>query len=228
MPRYRSAANPCARVLGARADRSHPRVRARRGDRGAAGARGGRTHSDAHRRKKATACTPGQTVLTLDTRDVVAGDRSRQGGAGAAEAQLRVVQAAARPEDVRQAESQIATARADQSAAESELGGRGTGPRALRKRCSSPTPGRRSSATMRRRAATWPATGWRPRRAESARRKKRWRAFAPAPAAKKWTPPAPASTVVTAQIASLEKTLGDATLHLARQRHRHREARRSG
>jgi HlyD family secretion protein len=64
---------------------------------------------------------PGQTVLTLDTRDIqLAIDRAKAERA-AAEAQLRLVRAAARPEDVRQAESQIATAKADQSAAESEL-----------------------------------------------------------------------------------------------------------
>jgi len=64
---------------------------------------------------------PGQVVLTLDTRDVaLAIDRAKAEHA-AASAQLRLVQAAARPEDVRQAESQIATARAEQSAAASEL-----------------------------------------------------------------------------------------------------------
>jgi len=64
---------------------------------------------------------PGQVVLTLDTRDVtLAIDRAKAEHAAAA-AQLRLVQAAARPEDVRQAESQIATARAEQSAAASEL-----------------------------------------------------------------------------------------------------------
>lgn len=64
---------------------------------------------------------PGQVVLTLDTRDVtLAIDRAKAEQAAAA-AQLRLVQAAARPEDVRQAESQIATARAEQSAAASEL-----------------------------------------------------------------------------------------------------------
>lgn len=66
---------------------------------------------------------PGQTVLTLDTRDVqLAIDRARAEHA-AADAQLKLVQASARPEDIRQAESQIATARADQSAASSELSG---------------------------------------------------------------------------------------------------------
>jgi HlyD family secretion protein len=64
---------------------------------------------------------PGQVVLTVDTRDVMlAIDRAKAEHA-AAEAQLRLVQAVARPEDVRQAESQIATARAEQSAAASEL-----------------------------------------------------------------------------------------------------------
>lgn len=64
---------------------------------------------------------PGQVVLTLDTRDVaLAIDRARAEHA-AASAQLRLVQAAARPEDVRQGESQITTARAEQSAATSEL-----------------------------------------------------------------------------------------------------------
>lgn len=64
---------------------------------------------------------PGQTVLTLDPRDVeLAIDRARAEQASA-ESQLRLVQAAARPEDIRQAESQIVTAGADQSAAASEL-----------------------------------------------------------------------------------------------------------
>jgi len=64
---------------------------------------------------------PGQVVLTLDTSDVaLAIDRAKAEHA-AASAQLRLVQAAARPEDVRQAESQIATARAEQSAAATEL-----------------------------------------------------------------------------------------------------------
>ena len=64
---------------------------------------------------------PGQTVLTLDTRDAqLALDRAKSEHA-AAVAQLRLVQAAARPEDVRQAQSQIVTARADQSAIASEL-----------------------------------------------------------------------------------------------------------
>lgn len=64
---------------------------------------------------------PGQAVLTLDTRDVqLAIDRVKAERA-AAEAQLRLVQAGSRVEDIRQAQSQIETARAEVSAARSEL-----------------------------------------------------------------------------------------------------------
>jgi HlyD family secretion protein len=64
---------------------------------------------------------PGQTVLTLDTRDVqLAIDRARAEQASA-EAQLRLVQAGARGEDLRQSESQIETARSEAAAARAEL-----------------------------------------------------------------------------------------------------------
>lgn len=64
---------------------------------------------------------PGQTVLTLDTRDVqLAIDRAKAERASA-EAQLRLVQAGARTEDLRQAQSQIDTARAEVGAARAEL-----------------------------------------------------------------------------------------------------------
>lgn len=63
----------------------------------------------------------GQPVLTLDTRDVhLAIDRVKAEQASA-EAQLRLVQAGARVEDIRQAQAQVETARADVSAAKSEL-----------------------------------------------------------------------------------------------------------
>ena len=63
----------------------------------------------------------GQTVLTLDTRDVqLAIDRARAEQAGA-EAQLRLVQAPPRPADVRQAQSQIETAKTEVAAARTEL-----------------------------------------------------------------------------------------------------------
>lgn len=64
---------------------------------------------------------PGQTILTLDTRDAqLAIDRVKAEQA-AAEAQLRVVQAGSRVEDVRQAQAQVETARAEVSAVRSEL-----------------------------------------------------------------------------------------------------------
>ena len=64
---------------------------------------------------------PGQTILTLDTRDTqLAIDRVKAEQA-AAEAQLRLVQAGSRVEDIRQAEAQVETARAEVSAARAEL-----------------------------------------------------------------------------------------------------------
>jgi HlyD family secretion protein len=64
---------------------------------------------------------PGQIVLTLDTRDVqLAVDRATAERA-AAQAQLRLVQAGARVEDLRQAESQIETGRSEVAAARTEL-----------------------------------------------------------------------------------------------------------
>jgi HlyD family secretion protein len=63
----------------------------------------------------------GQTILTLDTRDTqLAIDRAKAERASA-KAQLRLVQAGSRIEDVRQAQSQIDTTRADVAAATTEL-----------------------------------------------------------------------------------------------------------
>ncbi len=64
---------------------------------------------------------PGQTIMTLDTRDTqLAIDRVKAEQA-AAEAQLRLVQAGSRVEDIRQAQAQVETARAEVSAARAEL-----------------------------------------------------------------------------------------------------------
>jgi HlyD family secretion protein len=64
----------------------------------------------------------GQVVMTLDSRDVeLAIDRAKAERA-AADAQLRLVQAGSRVEDIRQAQAQIETARAELSAAQAELG----------------------------------------------------------------------------------------------------------
>ena len=64
---------------------------------------------------------PGQIVLTLDTRDVQLSIDRAKAERASAEAQLRLVQAGARVEDVRLAQSQIETARAEVGAARSEL-----------------------------------------------------------------------------------------------------------
>jgi HlyD family secretion protein len=63
----------------------------------------------------------GQEILTLDRRDVeLALDRARADRAQA-DANLRLVMAGARSEDIRQAESQVTAAEADVSAAQAEL-----------------------------------------------------------------------------------------------------------
>ena len=71
--------------------------------------------------KEGDRVTPGQVVMTLDTRDVaLAMDRAKAERAGA-DAQLRLILAGARQEDIRQAQAQIETARAELSAAKAEL-----------------------------------------------------------------------------------------------------------
>jgi HlyD family secretion protein len=63
----------------------------------------------------------GQTILTLDTRDTELAINRAKAERSAAEAQLRLVLAGSRVEDIRQAQSQIDTARADVAAARVEL-----------------------------------------------------------------------------------------------------------
>lgn len=65
---------------------------------------------------------PGQVVMTLDTRDVELAIQRARAEQAAADAQLRLVLAGARAEDVRQAQAQVEAARADVSAARTELG----------------------------------------------------------------------------------------------------------
>src|SRR5687767_1812513 len=64
---------------------------------------------------------PGQVLMTLDTRDVQLAIQRAQADRDAADAQLRLVMAGARVEDLRQAQSQIDTARAEVAAARTEL-----------------------------------------------------------------------------------------------------------
>ena len=65
--------------------------------------------------------TPGQTILTLDPKDAELAMQRGKAEQAHAEAQLRLLLAGARPEDIRQAESQVAIANADLAAARSEL-----------------------------------------------------------------------------------------------------------
>src|SRR5687767_2133018 len=63
----------------------------------------------------------GQVVMTLDTRDVQLAIQRAKADRDGADAQLRLVMAGARVEDVRQAQSQVDTARAELAAARTEL-----------------------------------------------------------------------------------------------------------
>jgi HlyD family secretion protein len=63
----------------------------------------------------------GQQVLTLDPRDVELALERARADRQQAEANLRLVLAGARPEDIRQAESQVTAAQADVSASQAEL-----------------------------------------------------------------------------------------------------------
>ncbi|MEY4634277.1 MAG: hypothetical protein RJA55_75 [Acidobacteriota bacterium] len=154
---------------------------------------------------------PGQVVLTLDARDVVLAIDRAKAERAAAEAQLRVVQATARPEDVRQAESQIATAKADQSAAESELAAANQDLERFETllRTNSGSQKQRDDAATRRNIARdrVSAAQSRVRSAEETLVRVR------AGARREEVAAARARVdVVSAQIAALEKTLGDATL----------------
>ena len=63
----------------------------------------------------------GQPILTLDAADVELALRRARAEAAQADAQLRLLQAGPRPEDVRQADAQVAAARSDTAAARAEL-----------------------------------------------------------------------------------------------------------
>ena len=64
---------------------------------------------------------PGQVVMTLDTRDVQLAIQRARAEQAAADAQLRLVMAGARAEDIRQGQAQVETTRAELAAARTEL-----------------------------------------------------------------------------------------------------------
>jgi len=67
----------------------------------------------------------GQTILTLDTRDTELAINRAKAERESASAQLRLVEAGSRVEDIRQAQAQVETARADVAAARVELNAAG-------------------------------------------------------------------------------------------------------
>ena len=71
--------------------------------------------------KEGDRVTQGQPILTLDARDIELAMRRAQADKAQAEAQLSLVLAGPRQEDVRQAESQVSVARADVTPATVEL-----------------------------------------------------------------------------------------------------------
>ena len=113
-----------------------------------------------------------RSIARLDTTDTELAIRRAEADRDQAVAQLRLLQAGARAEDVRQARAQAESAQADVAAAESELRVRGEPTSRGSRRCWRRTPARASSATMRRRGGTW-------RRRASAPRAGRERAAPP-------------------------------------------------
>ncbi len=65
--------------------------------------------------------SPGDLVIRLDARDAELALERAKAEQAAAEAQLRLLEAGARPEDIRQAEAQLVTAKSELSAAIAEL-----------------------------------------------------------------------------------------------------------
>jgi HlyD family secretion protein len=154
---------------------------------------------------------PNQTILTLDTRDTELSIDRAKAERAAAEAQVRLIQAGARPEDLRQAQSQIDTARAEVAAAKSELESAEQDLErfeALLKANSGSRKQRDDAATRRNVARERVASSEsRVRTADEVLAKLR------AGARREEVEAAQARVgTVTAQIAVLEKTLGDATL----------------
>jgi membrane fusion protein YbhG len=66
---------------------------------------------------------PGQAILTLDSRDAELAMQRARAEHAQAEAQLRLLLAGSRPEDIHQAESQVVTAKSEAAAAKAELDG---------------------------------------------------------------------------------------------------------
>ncbi len=95
------------------ARRSRPRLGPGRSDRRAGLLAGRRTPARAARRAKAIASSAGDLIAPLDTADAELALARAKADRDQADAQLRLLLAGARVEDIRQAEAQVATAEAD-------------------------------------------------------------------------------------------------------------------
>jgi len=95
----------------------------------------------------------GDIVAQLDTADIALALQRAAAERLGADAQLRLLVAGARAEDIRQAEAQLAAAEADLAASKQELSSAERDSSASN-RSLPPTPAPRSRATMRRRGGT--------------------------------------------------------------------------
>lgn len=155
--------------------------------------------------------TPGQLILTLDKRDVeLAITRARADRSGS-DAQLRLLLAGSRPEDIAQAESQVAAARTDVAAASAELAAADQDLQRFEALLSANSGSRkqRDDAVTRRDVARERVAGTESRVKAAADTLARLRAGA----RREEVEGARARLAVSdAQIATLEKNLGDTTL----------------
>ena len=152
----------------------------------------------------------GALVAELDTTDTEIAIRRAEAERAQAVAQLRLLQAGPRPEDIRQARAQAESAQADVAAAEVGAAVRRCRSGRDSRRCSHRTPDPESSATTRRRGVMWQPPASRRRRTECVRQTKRSPASGPVRAAKRSPRRKPASTRSMPRWRRLRKSQADA------------------
>ena len=115
----------------------------------------------------------GAVIARLDTADATLALARARAERAQADAQLRLLRAGSRPEDIRQADAQLAAAESESAVALAEARGRPTRRRSLRIAAGVGTPARANSATMRWRDAMSRANGRERRETGSMPRAKR-------------------------------------------------------
>ena len=155
---------------------------------------------------------PGQTILTLDTRDVAARDRSREGRTGrgrsataAGAGRLAASRTSARRSRRLRPRAPRCRRREPNCSPPSRIS-------SASRRCSRTTRARASSETMRRRGGMWRGIACRPRRAGSGPPRKCSSKLRAGARREEVDAARARVATVTAQIAPLEKSIGDATL----------------